>query len=112
MYLLNWDWENSRITANMGGVITNAEAEVLVDEIIENIICADVAGFEFELDYSLVRRLEAGVSDQFDRARKYLALSGAQKFVIVAPTQNEAELLIAQNIQAVLEGREEYRFAA
>lgn len=112
MYLLNWDWENNRIEANLGGVITMGEAEVLVDEIIEGIIEADVTGFEVEIDYTLARRVESGVFLQFDRARKYLAISGAQRFVLVAPTQNEAELLIAQNIQAVMEGREEYRYAA
>lgn len=111
MYLLNWDLENRVIEANLGGVITPGEMDVLTEELLEEFVQQDVSGWDFVLDTTVVRRLEAGVGEAVDRLRNYLTLNGL-KLVWVAEDAAMVEALTMQNLQGVLEGREEYRMSA
>ncbi|MBL8049215.1 MAG: hypothetical protein JNJ45_11095 [Chthonomonas sp.] len=111
MYLLNWDQENNAIEASLGGVITAGEVSVMVDDLVDEFVAGDVAGWEFVLDTTFVKRFDEGAHDQINRLRDLLAINGA-RLVFVAEDQSLVEALTSQNLQAVLEGREIYRMAA
>lgn len=111
MYLLNWESHNQLIEANLGGVITAGEMDVMVEELIDLFIGANVTDWEFVLDTTFVKRFEEGSHEQINRLRDLLAMNGT-KLVYIAGDAQLAESLTSQNLQSVLEGREIYRVAA
>ena len=103
MYLLQWNSDEGKLEASLGGVITKGEAEVLLEDIKEALTQID-GDFDFILDTSVVKRFELGATDELDRARKYARLHGAKRLTVVARDDREAESLTTQNLQSVLEG--------
>jgi len=108
MYLIDWNHDTQRIEASLGGHITLTEAKVFTDDLIERLKPLVDEDFSFQLDYSKASRLDPGVSDVLQRAQSYCQLHGARKITFIAKDDYEAELLIGQRLQQVLEGVEEY----
>ncbi|MBS1705920.1 MAG: hypothetical protein JST40_08605 [Armatimonadetes bacterium] len=100
------------MTASLGGNVTVAEANVVIDEIVRELNAHNGGPFMFELDYSAARRLDDGVTEALQVAQTYAKLRGADKYVCVARTEHEIEYLTSMRLQQVLEGHEEYRLAA
>lgn len=108
MYLIHWNQAINRIEASLGGRITTTEAKVFTDELVEMLRTLGTDEFSFMLDYSTASALEPGAADVLQRAQSYCLLHGARKLTFVARDQEEAELMIGQRLQQVLEGTEEY----
>ena len=108
MYLINWNPNESRLEASFGGCITNAEAEVFLEELNEYFESCKGKEFSLVLDYATVKRLDDKVLDKFHSAREAGQFAGASKTVFVARDEKEATELTDARLQQVIEGREEY----
>ena len=111
MYLLNWNQEATNIEVNLGGVITGGEASVLVSEVLDELASDDFSGWDFVLDCAFARRIDPEATLEINRLRDLLNVHEV-KFVCVTASEDIAQQLISQNLQAVLEGREQYLVAA
>lgn len=111
MYLLNWNQETTNIEVNLGGVITGGEATVLVNEILDELASDDFAGWNCVVDCAFARRIDPDATLELNRLRDLLNVHEV-KFVCVTANEDIAQQLTSQNLQAVLEGRQQYLVAA
>jgi hypothetical protein len=108
MYLINWNPNASRIEASFGGIITNGEAEVFLDELREQLAQHQGREFSLVLDFAMCKRLDPKVLETFNSAREASRIAGAKKVTFVARDENEAVTLTDARLQEVLNGQEEY----
>jgi hypothetical protein len=105
MYMLTWNEEEARIEASLGGRVTSAEVEVLMEE-LENVIESIEHPYMLLLDYSRAQAMDQNAATALFTLKDFCLENGADKIVSVVYDDEEAARHIDQRLQHVLEGRE------
>ena len=108
MYLLNWNQDNAKLDASLGGNLTQSEGRVFLDELRD--LIDDLQGHEFAmtLDYSGLRRIDEAVAEVLESAREICLFAGAAKLTFVTREETDAVRLTEERFEEVMMGREQY----
>lgn len=102
MYLLTWNEEDQSIVAGIGGVITPAEATVLMEE-VESLLDSQKSVVKVELDATRVTRFQAGAFEELEKLRFLANKKGSRLDLITTTPAAEADVM-SPNARAILDG--------
>jgi ABC-type transporter Mla MlaB component len=92
MYLLTWNEEDQSIVAGIGGVVTPAEAAVLMEE-IEALLDSQNTVAKVELDASRVTRFQSGAFEALEKMRFLVSKKGSRLDLITTTLTGELSLV-------------------
>ena len=105
MYLLTWNEEDQSIVAGIGGVVTPAEAAVLMEE-IESLLDSQNTVAKVELDATRVTRFQSGAFEALEKMRFLANKKGSRLDLITTTPADEADVM-SPNARAILDGHTE-----
>ena len=100
--MLTWNAEEKTIYAGLGGVVTHAEAAVLVEE-IEGLLDLHGSVARVELDAVRTHRFSDGAMDEIEGLRFLCSRCDAHLELMLEEPADE----MSANVRAILEGAQE-----
>jgi hypothetical protein len=112
MYMVSWIEDEGKIEASLGGRITVEEMHVFSEELKDVVATFENRPFVLTIDHSKAKPFDVPTQRLLADLKDRCLAANAEKIVTMVEDEEEMTLQTHERLQAVLEGKEEIRFAA